>query len=1051
MLSKKLTFSLTSFVVLLAFGLAFAVPSAMGAEWWQYQPEVEISVTDVSSAPGKQVEAYPERTATLGLGDGTGFEFYLKVKRGQAIVDTSIATAADPNSTDDTDSLGTDKLHISDLRFTLYDADGIQISTFDNAGASELARTGLFDGTGSSIQLVHTNDGRNFRVVLAAAAYTTATQKAAAILVHLPAGQFRNTDPVAVTAANADVQARRPGTNKVAPSEHRVSIVLVPKEPDGTDDDGGDPEVVSIVPIVATAPLATSRFQEAQVDGRFQVRITLTEEGKDFAKDGTSEFIDVQKGTLVSVVPGLPFAMVGTHPAVTDPSPDEGGYQTSGSDDLIPRPSGRDRLYHPYLVTIDPDLVSGDDNNTRYVEIRVKAFDDLVIPANGWVPPTNYALATGRSLLRLKVNPGAIKADIFKAAADAKTGNEVFLPDKVIVEPGEYLVVARGANAAESGIVESKPKDADKKTAAQQMYTTSYGVDFPYPGDNLETFFRNGGQIALLHADNAANTATNADNKYAAESKSFSAGDLVISEIMWGVDQHRSDKDDRPQDSQWIELLNTTDATIHIDKNEWTLAFYSSASGVPIDAIDVVGNASPYWQVKGSSGATQGSRVVYITDKGNVYAAGTAVPSDEKVVSTTTENYPGGSLASMYRAIPKDKKSALDGTLESSWTASAPEGTVNLSGLRYGTPGSDNPTYTAPVIPDPVVVPPTPVPAATASDLRITEIMVASNGGILPQWIEIKNVSASEVSLDGWQVSIDNDAGDTDVITTSLSIDLSGVVLAKNQVALVVSKTGRNSGTDQAGVARTAGDANAGMLDADRIVNASVELKPAARNYSILSESAFRISLEPPSPITSGADVVGNLVGGWELPMSDAKGERSSIIRREMGTAAEIMGTDAAGWVLASDTSLLGAYVETYYGDNDDVGTPGYDAIGALPVELSKFTAARDRVTGQVIVTWETQSELNNAGFFIKRNEHRTGQFKVVNPTMIPGAGTTSEKQSYTYTDTTAKPNIVYYYQIEDVSLDGNRQTLTRSHRLKGHIGAAGKLTTMWGELKERE
>ena len=67
---------------------------------------------------------------------------------------------------------------------------------------------------------------------------------------------------------------------------------------------------------------------------------------------------------------------------------------------------------------------------------------------------------------------------------------------------------------------------------------------------------------------------------------------------------------------------------------------------------------------------------------------------------------------------------------------------------------------------------------------------------------------------------------------------------------------------------------------------------------------------------------------------------------------------------------------------------------------------------------------------------------------MVPGAGTISEKQFYTYTDTTAQPNVVYYYQIEDVSLDGNRQTLTRGIRLRGHIGAAGKLTSTWGELK---
>ena len=216
---------------------------------------------------------------------------------------------------------------------------------------------------------------------------------------------------------------------------------------------------------------------------------------------------------------------------------------------------------------------------------------------------------------------------------------------------------------------------------------------------------------------------------------------------------------------------------------------------------------------------------------------------------------------------------------------------------------------------------------------------------------------------------------------------------------------------------------------------------------------AFRISLEPPQAggIADRGDLVGNLGGGWELPTSEGD-DHSSIIRREMGDAGEILGTDAAGWVLASGTGNGGAYAATYYGDKDDSGTPGYDAGGALPVELSKFGAKRDPLTGQsVVITWATQSELNNAGFFIKRSQQKDGKFVIVNPTMIAGAGTTAEKQSYTYTDATADPNIVYYYQIEDVSLDGNRQTLTRSHRLKGHVGAAGKATTMWGELKEQQ
>ena len=185
------------------------------------------------------------------------------------------------------------------------------------------------------------------------------------------------------------------------------------------------------------------------------------------------------------------------------------------------------------------------------------------------------------------------------------------------------------------------------------------------------------------------------------------------------------------------------------------------------------------------------------------------------------------------------------------------------------------------------------------------------------------------------------------------------------------------------------------------------------------------------------------------------EGGRSSILRRHVqltrGPAAPEDGTLMDSWVLASRTgSAQGTRIlaKSYYGAQSDVGTPGFRAGGALPVELSHFRPARDKVTGAVVITWSTQSELNNAGFFIKRRRQRDGEFKVVNATMIPGAGTTSEKQFYTYTDTTAQANVVYYYQIEDVSLDGDRQTLTRGIRLKGHIGAAGKATVLWGGLK---
>ena len=220
-------------------------------------------------------------------------------------------------------------------------------------------------------------------------------------------------------------------------------------------------------------------------------------------------------------------------------------------------------------------------------------------------------------------------------------------------------------------------------------------------------------------------------------------------------------------------------------------------------------------------------------------------------------------------------------------------------------------------------------------------------------------------------------------------------------------------------------------------MNVSSQVGETGR-YTLISEMGFMVALVPPQTtgVLTYGDAAGNLDEGWELPTAD--GARSSLIRREMDTAGmATMGTAANGWVLASSTSLVSGPA-TWYGSDEDAGTPGYDAGGPLPVQLSHFRPARDRDTGAAVITWSTQSELNNAGFFIKRSQQRDGQFKVINAAMIQGAGTISEKQFYTYTDTTAQPNVVYYYQIEDVSLDGNRQTLTNGIRLKGHIGAAG-------------
>ena len=353
-------------------------------------------------------------------------------------------------------------------------------------------------------------------------------------------------------------------------------------------------------------------------------------------------------------------------------------------------------------------------------------------------------------------------------------------------------------------------------------------------------------------------------------------------------------------------------------------------------------------------------------------------------------------------------------------------------------------------------------------EIYISEIMFAG-GGTLPQWIEIANGSKSEeVNLSGWTLTVENATADADVsvgasakftIPEGTRIDPSGQHDSPSTI-LVVTEQGRNN------LDGTMADGQVVNLWTDQQLEL-FRLDIFKRRYSLLSDMAFQITLAPPAALITtpaaadATDVVGNLgadgAARWALPMAEGHA-RSSIIRRHVagsvGPAEPKDGEKMESWVLASDTNFgkpMHLSAHSYYGLPIDVGTPGFRAGGALPVELSYFRPARSKETGAVVITWSTQSELNNAGFFIKRSRQPNGEFQIINATMILGAGTTSEKQFYTYTDTTAQANVVYYYQIEDVSLDGNRQTLTRGIRLKGYVGAVGKLTVLWSDLKTQE
>ena len=345
----------------------------------------------------------------------------------------------------------------------------------------------------------------------------------------------------------------------------------------------------------------------------------------------------------------------------------------------------------------------------------------------------------------------------------------------------------------------------------------------------------------------------------------------------------------------------------------------------------------------------------------------------------------------------------------------------------------------------------------------------------LAQWIELYNSSMTDaISIDGWELDIRNrNTHDGDDQYINHVLKLRDVVIPPNRTLLLVSRpvNSRSRTLDQ----------NDPRLY-DLYTHHRVELGLNLLNSRLLSPHGFYLELRAPSEMSQGLelqnpapdvvmDIVGNLMfdrngnledpNPWELPALSGAGEpRTSLVRLyggvygsagytfDGGNAADI-GTAEESW--RSSTGHRHSPERIYYGAPDDISTPAFRLGGPLPVSLSSFRPVRDAATGAVVIRWITESELNNAGFNILRSETKNGEFTVVNlKGLIPGHGTTSEKHVYEWTDTTAKPNVVYYYQIEDVSFDGQRTTLRTTH-LRGNVNAAGKVTTTWGDLKTQQ
>ena len=106
-------------------------------------------------------------------------------------------------------------------------------------------------------------------------------------------------------------------------------------------------------------------------------------------------------------------------------------------------------------------------------------------------------------------------------------------------------------------------------------------------------------------------------------------------------------------------------------------------------------------------------------------------------------------------------------------------------------------------------------------------------------------------------------------------------------------------------------------------------------------------------------------------------------------------------------------------GGIDDLTGAGFiDAFeAALPVELVTFEAV---TTGRdVVLSWQTASETNNAGFRVEQRR-ADGRFERI--AFVPGMGTTTEVQAYQHRAPGLAPG-TYTFRLQQVDTDGTVHT----------------------------
>ncbi|TVM03458.1 MAG: hypothetical protein CV087_04895 [Candidatus Brocadia sp. WS118] len=91
--------------------------------------------------------------------------------------------------------------------------------------------------------------------------------------------------------------------------------------------------------------------------------------------------------------------------------------------------------------------------------------------------------------------------------------------------------------------------------------------------------------------------------------------------------------------------------------------------------------------------------------------------------------------------------------------------------------------------------------------------------------------------------------------------------------------------------------------------------------------------------------------------------------------------------------------------------------VWAQPTAVTLVSFDAESGNGKAILSWQTATEADNAGFNLYRVNTKNGNYKKINDTLVPAKGDAVSGASYNYIDTPGCGT--FYYKLEDVDYYG--------------------------------